>query len=178
MAELDPDTIKFSEFETLNTVTQNTYAVGVHNGDNVNFSMNSIGVFVNKSQVFSELADALNPSGRTVIQALVSALSQNYHTYSTNEQVVGEWIDGLPIYEQTFVFTTPITITASTWTTLTEVVLTGDEDIIVKTEVYSDTDKAVKTGYGKNDNGDFKYYDETAITIDQVTIQYTKVVTP
>ena len=73
MAELDPDTIKFSEFETLNTVTQNTYAVGVHEGDNVNFSMNSVGNYVNKSQVYPELADTSHPSGQTVVQAILGA---------------------------------------------------------------------------------------------------------
>ena len=40
----------------------------------------------------------------TKIQGLKFApINPNLHTYSTNEQVVGEWIDGKPLYEKTFI---------------------------------------------------------------------------
>ena len=38
--------------------------------------------------------------------------------YSTNEHVVGTWIDGSTIYEKTFVFPNEITLTTDTWVSL------------------------------------------------------------
>lgn len=35
------------------------------------------------------------------------SVKARYHKYSTEEQVVGEWIDGKPLYEKTFVTTLP-----------------------------------------------------------------------
>ena len=37
---------------------------------------------------------------------------RGYHKYSTEEQVVGEWIDGKPIFEKTFSITLPNCVTA------------------------------------------------------------------
>ena len=49
-----------------------------------------------------------------VITPLPSARSP-YHKYSTTEQVVGEWIDGKPIYERTIIDTLPTVTTAGTF---------------------------------------------------------------
>ena len=43
-----------------------------------------------------------------VISPLPS-VQPRYHKYSTEEQIVGEWIDGSPIYEKTYSFTTSST---------------------------------------------------------------------
>lgn len=41
----------------------------------------------------------------------------SWHDYSTTEQVVGTWIDGKPLYEQTFNLSSEITIQANSWAT-------------------------------------------------------------
>lgn len=38
----------------------------------------------------------------------IFATGEEYHKYSTEEHIVGEWIDGSPVYEKTFVFSTEI----------------------------------------------------------------------
>lgn len=38
------------------------------------------------------------------------------HKYSTTEHIVGEWIDGKPIYERTFELTSPLSVPYNTWT--------------------------------------------------------------
>lgn len=100
--------------------------------------------------------------------------TQTFHTYSTAEQIVGTWIDGSTIYEKTFVLPSQVTTVANSWSTITGLTLSGNENIIVSTEIYLANDKSCKVGLGKNDNGIFKYFDTIALLIDQVTIRYTK----
>lgn len=38
---------------------------------------------------------------------------ENFHEYSTNERIVGRWIDGKPIYEKTLDFASAITVTSN-----------------------------------------------------------------
>lgn len=49
----------------------------------------------------------------------VSGGGSSGHTYSTNEQIVGTWIDGSTVYETTFDLGSDITISYNSWTTLT-----------------------------------------------------------
>jgi hypothetical protein len=39
-----------------------------------------------------------------------------YHAYSTSEQIVGEWIDGKPLYEKTWEFDSAVSIASNSWT--------------------------------------------------------------
>lgn len=43
-----------------------------------------------------------------------------WHEYSTEEKVVGKWIDGKPLYEKTINYTTPFNIENGSWYTSTE----------------------------------------------------------
>lgn len=53
------------------------------------------------------------------------------HNYSTNEQVVGTWIDGSTVYERTFVFESTVNMT-TTWVS-TPFSITGLAKIIEST---------------------------------------------
>lgn len=48
----------------------------------------------------------------------IFATGEEYHKYSTNEQIVGEWIDGSTIYEKTFNLQSEISIDTSNWISL------------------------------------------------------------
>jgi hypothetical protein len=63
-----------------------------------------------------------------VIAPLPSVQSR-YHKYSTEEQVVGEWIDGKPLYQRTFVTTS---VTLNTWIIVEQL---SDIDTVVKIHV-------------------------------------------
>ena len=52
-----------------------------------------------------------------IITPLPSTMSRRMK-YSTEEQVVGEWIDGKPIYQKTYNLSSEINITRETWVTL------------------------------------------------------------
>ena len=118
-------------------------------------------------------------AGQTIIYNGISGKFENgsasggSHSYSTTEQVVGTWIDGSTIYERTIELSSSAITTANQWTTISGVTLTN-EDAILKTEVYLSADKSQKVGFGKNNNGDFQYFDTIQLSIDKVTIQYTK----
>lgn len=60
---------------------------------------------------FNEDASQFND----LIETIITSSSSDYHVYSTNEKVVGRWIDGKPIYEKTFVFNNSVTI-GKVWT--------------------------------------------------------------
>lgn len=60
---------------------------------------------------FNEDASQFND----LIETIITSSSSDYHVYSTNEKVVGRWIDGKPIYEKTFVFNSSVTI-GKVWT--------------------------------------------------------------
>lgn len=49
-------------------------------------------------EYFNEDASQFND----LIETIITSSSSDYHVYSTNEKVVGRWIDGKPIYEKTF----------------------------------------------------------------------------
>lgn len=57
------------------------------------------------------------------------------HKYSTEEQIVGEWIDGKPIYEKSFMTSKQTNTSTSVWVTFDEVV---DENMlcVVDVELY------------------------------------------
>lgn len=48
-------------------------------------------------EYFTEDASQFND----LIETIITSSSSDYHVYSTNEKVVGRWIDGKPIYEKT-----------------------------------------------------------------------------
>ena len=39
----------------------------------------------------------------------------SYEVYSTDEQIIGQWIDGSPIYRKVFTFSSPITCSSQQW---------------------------------------------------------------
>ena len=52
-----------------------------------------------------------------VITTLPSAASKKEGIkYSTTEQVIGEWIDGKPLYQKTFIFTSALSVSYTAWT--------------------------------------------------------------
>lgn len=88
--------------------------------------------------------DAMQSSDmEDVITPLPSARSP-YHKYSTTEQVVGEWIDGKPLYEKVVVFTN------QTLATSTDLTLINDVDVLVNSSIMAlrtDTDVKQWTPY-------------------------------
>lgn len=96
------------------------------------------------------------------------------HEYSTTEQVVGIWTDGSTIYEKVVLFPSNVTLTRGSWTSVSAVSLSGNEDTFLSTRALLPSHKAWMSFAGKNDSGTFKIFSETAFDIKGVIIQYTK----
>ncbi len=109
-----------------------------------------------------------------VIQGLDSTAQSRY---STSEKAVGVWVDGSTIYEKTIIFPSNVTLTRGSWTSVSAVSLAGNEDIFISTKAFLPSHKAWMSFAGKNDNGTFKIFSETAFDIKGVIIQYTKALT-
>lgn len=108
----------------------------------------------------------------------IKYLSETENTYSTDEQIVGTWIDGSTLYERTFVVNN-LTGNVQSWTNFAD--LSGVDKIINYDGVASLSDGAqVNIGYyvivNASDNK-LKYYckEISALTFNlRLTIRYTK----
>ena len=106
--------------------------------------------------------------------------TQTFHTYSTAEKVVGEWIDGTPLYEKTFTVSN-VRINTSDWQNIEQI---ADIDKLVSTDgAVTIQFNGQQTGVGPyfnisvNSSGYVRFVcttwnNETADVI--VTVRYTK----
>lgn len=76
-----------------------------------------------EESTLTDIADAIreqtgdeNPIMLSSFADAISGISGGNHEYSTDEQVVGTWIDGSVIYERTFEFQSQLTVSSSNWT--------------------------------------------------------------
>ena len=71
-------------------------------------------------------------------------LSKTADNYSTDEQVVGTWIDGKPLYQKTFNAITPSSMSSQSWTDVSGVIIPNADYItIVNAVVYASWGKAI-----------------------------------
>lgn len=114
------------------------------------------------------------------VTELPTAAEASYHVYSTEEQVVGIWIDGKPIYEKTVLYEGVIITNTTVFTDDTI-----DEIIDVKNQRFYDTNFASWNGIlvtyglilsyrGNAVNGDIHTAYGNRITKARFTVQYTK----
>lgn len=100
--------------------------------------------------------------------------------YSTDEQIIGTWIDGKTLYQKTLTYNSSISLNDSSWTTIP---FTGvpsmDYCVVISMATDCIFDNRVRL---KVDNGDIKgaTSQESGQTVNSitVTIQYTKPTTP
>ena len=135
-----------------------------------------------EEQTLTDIADAIreqtgdeNPIMLSNFASEISSIvGGGSHTYSTTEQEVGTWIDGSTIYEKTIILQSGVNLTRGSWTSVSAVTLSGNEDTFISTKALLPSHKAWMSFAGKNDSGTFKIFSETAFTIQGVIIQYTK----
>lgn len=96
--------------------------------------------------------------------------------YSTEEKEVGTWIDGSPIYQKTFVLSSPIALTSGDWTVISEVNI-PNADASIYTEVFYSSTKTQLTAAGRFDNGVLSIFLPFTFRTDKVTVRYTKTTT-
>lgn len=105
---------------------------------------------------------------------------ENITEYSTNEKIVGKWIDGSNIYEKTFHNSETILLTASDWTNDITFVDASNISLLIDAEavrtigatsVYGYFQYAITAATGK-----FNIFNarNLAVEIDTITLRYTK----
>lgn len=93
--------------------------------------------------------------------------------YSEEEREIGVWTDGKPLYQKTFVLSSPVILTANTWNTISNITVVDGENC-VKCEVFLEGDDSQNVTFGKFDNGVLHIFSQILLTINMVTLQYTK----
>lgn len=91
--------------------------------------------------------------------------------YSTNEQVIGTWISGKPLYQKTWRFNSTVIINANTWTSLG---INEPTFEIKSRETLDDEDRPNTTLYCTVRNGYVSAFSDVAINVQTITLRYTK----
>lgn len=108
-------------------------------------------------------------------QPLVDLIEANSgkHVYSTEEKVVGTWIDGKTIYEKTYTNATEQSVSYQTWTPT--VISATDIDRIVNLFTTRDADGGTYIPVvTRKENGYVEIFAAVGWTYNNITIQYTK----
>ena len=99
--------------------------------------------------------------------------------YTTDEQVVGTWIDGKPVYRRTWEFSTGVNVTANSWGDTPITYASTNIGKITKVESMS-ADGFNQAIGATTDNGAlsvvrvFNYRYNSPIVIKYLTLEYTK----
>lgn len=104
-----------------------------------------------------------------------SISGEGVEIYSENEYIVGKWIDGKKLYQRTFSLPSAIILQANDWTTINNVVV-QDANRCIQTDVYLGADDSQSSVFGKFINGVLSIFSDIQLSINAVTIRYTKTV--
>lgn len=158
-----------TSFVALSSPQQNSLDAG----DGIDISNDTISIDEMPAEDMSEIIPQLPP------------IRNNRMKYSTEEQIVGEWIDGKPIYQKTF--DNDITISQSTWQTLIDVsslnidkLLFSDVIGLYNEEKYGSLVdlNVIQIGLDYPSKSTIKYYPcrtwTRTTTVNFIVLQYTK----
>lgn len=102
--------------------------------------------------------------------------ASNFHVYSTEEQIVGYWINGKPIYEITVSFPSQVVINADSWGDIP--VDVNDKDFYVNARAFNDVAMfVVGCGHDLASSNKVRLLNErnSSIGITSAILQYTKI---
>lgn len=93
--------------------------------------------------------------------------------YSEDEREIGVWIDGKPLYQKTFLLSSSATLNKNSWTSVNVVIQNAEN--CLKCEIFLDQgDKSQWSAFGKFVNDTLQIFTTVDLSIEKVTIQYTK----
>ena len=93
--------------------------------------------------------------------------------YSEDEREIGVWVDGKPLYQKTFLLSSSATLNKNSWTSVNVVIQNAEN--CLKCEIFLDQgDKSQWSAFGKFVNDTLQIFTTVLLSIEKVTIQYTK----
>lgn len=95
--------------------------------------------------------------------------------YSTDEKMIGQWIDGKPLYQKCIEFTS-ISVSGNTWASVSNVLSGLNVDVVTNIILRQDNHKSFypATDGSDGNNLTFMHFRNAAVDFDGATIQYTK----
>lgn len=98
-------------------------------GKIIDYNNNSYPCVISKDKYVMQFRNVAIDVRKIVIQytkptdATTTPVANVLHNYSTNEQIVGAWVDGSPIYEKAFIATSSRTIGQYNWVSISDIPL-------------------------------------------------------
>ena len=109
----------------------------------------------------------------TLVNTLALPNKKQQHQYSTDEQIIGTWVDGKPIYEAVIDIGDVFTANANTWTLLP--IFPQNVKCVIKfVGIQQDGDAYNTWNLNASNSGDVFNYRSNIVQITQYIIQYTK----
>lgn len=133
----------------------------------------------------SDTSINIRSTSSTVLQTYVKIIGikygdtvkrKDYHVYSTEEQIVGEWIDGRTVYEKTIPLQSAIRIIANTWTDLVDVSSLNISALVgsIAQVDPQPNSLSIMSPYLQVTNGVLRGFLPFSWTVSLITIRYTK----
>ena len=98
---------------------------------------------------------------------------ENATEYSTDEQIVGKWVDESDVYERTYIFETPVSIGANTWVNIG--VIIANLNLIIQTNIIETNGSNMACDATDSENGLLvRSSRSTGGEIKMITLKYTK----
>lgn len=95
--------------------------------------------------------------------------------YSTEEKIVGKWIDNKFIYEKTIILSSPVTLSYNTWVTINEIP-SSNYDTVIELKILTPRGiMAVLADTKDNPISLFSPYNSGSAIVNGVIIRYTKI---
>lgn len=176
---------------SITTVDNSTYALGErHFQSESGISRNARNVDANiagQTKVFTGTSQSTSggnddvyfssrPTNTSVLYCIKASVDiTDKLRYSTQEQIVGTWVDESLIYQRSWVFETAITIEANTWLTLSTIDTSNFKGLVSASAV-SRSGKHAYTLFDANAyEGDLWILSPQRMIADMITLQYTKI---
>ena len=127
-----------------------------------------------------------NPSGSATdelekidIDGTIYGIPTAKINYSTDEQEIGKWIDGSPLYQRTWFFSSPVSVNQNAWGDTP--ILVSETNINLIVECHSLSSNGFNQAIGATTDGGtttyvriFNVRTNSAIAVSYLTLKYTK----
>ena len=150
--------------------------IGFSNNTDLDTIQDAFTCYLKKGQVLTATTTRTDNASEYKIYGIQTGTENlpEYHKYSTDERIVGEWIDGKAIYEKTFDLGSDLIVAYNSWTTLG---ITLNADKIIETKATASVGSFQGNILMYSDSGTWKGQSQRnseGSNVRYLTIRYTK----
>lgn len=141
-------------------------------GDGIDITNDVISTKQSEEGDIDEIIDVYPQAGELV--SIVNAFNRG-DIYSTEERMIGQWIDGKPLYAKTFVLDTPVTISSGKWGNIVSIASLNIDELVEVSQARQSGNNYLFSIFWDNDATNLKAYaPSNNLSIQRFIIKYTK----